>query len=354
MSHSFFSWFQLSLAMFGVLGLFLVFIALMLLISLRKKKLGQGIKIEIKKINETYKENKDKILKEILNATELKDYLKNEKITAKEKNNLEKKAKEKNQEIEKRKKVFVLDFNGDVAASAVSSFREQITALLQTAEAKDEVVIRLESPGGMVHAYGLAASQIARIKEKNIPLTICVDKVAASGGYMMACLANKIIAAPFAILGSIGVIASLPNINKLLHKNNIEYLEMTAGEYKRTLTPFGEITEKKKVKFQEQIEEVHELFKEHVQRYRNSVDISKVATGEYWFGIRAIELNLVDELKTSDDYLLNLSKDFDIYHIFTPKKESFKDKLTNSAQAIINSVILKNIQKEESQYPLLM
>lgn len=354
MSQTFFSWFQLSLAMLGVVGLFLVFIALIVLISLRKKKLAQGIKIEIKKINDIYKDNKEKILEEILDDDAFKAYLKNEKNIAKEKLNHAKKEKAEQKTIEKPKNVFVLDFNGDVAASAVSAFREQITAILQTATPKDEVVVRLESPGGMVHAYGLASSQLARIKEKNIPLTICVDKVAASGGYMMACLANKIIAAPFAILGSIGVIASLPNVNKLLHKNDIEYLEITAGEYKRTLTPFGEITDKKKAKFQEQIEEVHELFKDHVQRYRNSIDISKVATGEYWFGVKAIELQLVDELKTSDDYLLDLSKDYNIYHVFTPKKESFKDKLTSSAQALIHTLTLKQLQKEENRYPLLM
>ena len=354
MSQSLFSWFQLSLAALGVFGLFLVFFSILALISIRKKKLAQGIKIEIKKLNETYKQNKEKILKEILDETEYKTYLKKEKQFLKEKNQTKKKEKQEQKDLPLPKKVYVLDFNGDVAASAVTTFREQITALLQTALPKDEIVIRLESPGGMVHAYGLASSQLARIKEKNIPLTICVDKVAASGGYMMACLANKIIAAPFAILGSIGVIASLPNLNKLLHKNNIEYLEMTAGEYKRTLTPFGEITEKKKAKFQEQIEEVHELFKDHVSKYRNSVDITKVATGEYWFGVKAIELNLVDELKTSDDYLLDLSKEHEVYHIFTPKKESFKEKLSGTAQSLLQTFLSKNVEKEENKYPLLM
>ena len=248
----------------------------------------------------------------------------------------------------------MLDFNGDIAASAVTVFREQVTALLQTARPCDEVVVRLESPGGMVHAYGLASSQLARIKDQKIPLTICVDKVAASGGYMMACLADKIIAAPFAILGSIGVIASLPNLHKLLNKNDIEYLEITAGEFKRTLTPLGEITDKKKAKFQEQIEEIHELFKDHVQKYRNSVDINTVATGEYWYGIKALEIKLVDELKTSDDYLLESSKNFDIYHIYTPKKESLSEKLSGSLNSIISSAIEKNLNKQEQKYPLLM
>lgn len=347
MANSLFSWFQLILGIFGVIGLFLLVFVIISLIAIKKKKNDQEVKINIKNLNKAYKENKNKILKEILSETEIKEINKKEKI--------ENKKKKKNETSkENTKRLFVLDFNGDIAASAVTVFREQITAILQIARACDEVVIRLESPGGMVHAYGLASSQIARIKEQNIPLTICVDKVAASGGYMMACLADKIIAAPFAILGSIGVIASLPNLNKLLHKNDIEYLEMTAGEYKRTLTPLGEITEKKKAKFQEQIEEVHTLFKDHIKKYRQKVDLEVVATGEYWYGIRALEINLVDELKTSDNYLLESSKNCDVFHIFTPKKESLRDKLSGSFAAIVKSTIQKNVLESDQKYPLLM
>ena len=354
MTNSVFSWFQLSLGFLGVIGLFLLFFAIIALIAIKKKKQAQEVKIHIKNMNDIYKENKNKILREILTESELKDLSKKVKLESKEKKKIEKTEAKAESKIEKPKRVFVLDFNGDIAASAVTVFREQITALLQTARTCDEIVIRLESPGGMVHAYGLAASQIARIKDQKIPVTICVDKVAASGGYMMACLADKIIAAPFAILGSIGVIASLPNLNKLLQKNDIDYLEITAGEYKRTLTPLGEITDKKKAKFQEQIEEVHGLFKDHVQKYRSSVDLNVVATGEHWYGIKALEINLIDELKTSDDYLLESSKNHEVYHIFTPKKESIREKLSGSLSAIISSTIEKNITKNEQKYPLLM
>ena len=199
--------------------------------------------------------------------------------------------------------VYVLDFNGDVKASQVEKFREEISAVLEVASVKDEIVIRLESRGGVVHGYGLAASQLKRIRDRKIPLTVCVDKVAASGGYMMACIADKIISAPFAIVGSIGVLASVPNFHRFLKKNDIDYEELTAGEYKRTISLFGEITEKARDKHLKDIEDVHELFKTHVKEHRRSLDISKVSTGEYWFGLRAKNLNLVDELLSSDDYI---------------------------------------------------
>jgi serine protease SohB len=236
---------------------------------------------------------------------------------------------------------------GDIAANEVKSFREQVTALLQIIRPQDEIVVRLESPGGMVHSYGLAASQLARIREKGISLTVCVDKIAASGGYMMACLANKVVAAPFSIIGSIGVVANIPNLNRVLQKNDVDYLEMTAGEYKRTISTFGQITEKGKAKFQEQLEETHFLFKDHVKKYRDKLDIDSVATGEYWLGTKALEHKLVDELGTSDDYLLDLSKDFQIYQIYSPKKETLKEKLSGAFSSVFNAFEDKKIERNK-------
>ena len=109
-------------------------------------------------------------------------------------------------------------------------------------------------------AYGLAASQMQRIRDKKLKLTVCVDKVAASGGYMMAVVADKIIAAPFAVLGSIGVLAQVPNFHRLLKKHDVDFEMLTAGKYKRTLTMFGENTDKGREKFQEDIEDTHVLF----------------------------------------------------------------------------------------------
>lgn len=225
------------------------------------------------------------------------------------------------------KRIFVLDFHGDIKASAVDHLREEITAILTVASPHDEVFLRLESGGGMVHTYGLAASQLQRIKDKGIPLTIAVDKVAASGGYMMACIADRLIAAPFAIIGSIGVIAQLPNFNRLLKRNNIDFEQITAGEFKRTLTVFGENTDAGRDKLKQEIEDTHALFKDMIADHRREVDIQQVATGEHWYGSRALAMKLIDELATSDDYLLRASREADLYEVNYIKKKRLGGRL---------------------------
>ncbi|MFV5501727.1 protease SohB [Acinetobacter sp. 226] len=237
-------------------------------------------------------------------------------------------------------KIYVLDFKGDMAASAVEGLREEITLILATAKAgRDRVVVRLESPGGMVHGYGLAAAQLVRLREAGFHLTICVDKVAASGGYMMACIANEIISAPFAIVGSIGVVAQVPNFNRLLKDNKIDFELYTAGEYKRTVTMFGENTEEGKAKFEEELQQTHALFKHFVEKYRPQLNIEKVATGEHWYGRDALDLNLVDTLQTSDEYLLNVLTQHDIYLLQTRKKPTLGEKLGLQAAQIADSLV---------------
>lgn len=264
--------------------------------------------LEIKKLNKKYDDMAMAMNASMLDKHSLKKLLKEEKKKLK--------GKHKDKEDERqRKRIYVLNFHGDIRASAVSSLREEITAILMVATDNDEVFMRLESSGGVVHGYGLAASQLMRILDKNIPLTVSVDKVAASGGYMMACVANRIIAAPFAIIGSIGVIAQIPNFYKVLKKHDVDFEQFTAGEFKRTVTMFGENTDEAKEKFRQEIEDIHLLFKDFIVKHRPDVDIAKVSTGESWPGTRALEKNLVDELKTSDDYLLENNKHADIYEI---------------------------------------
>jgi serine protease SohB len=238
-----------------------------------------------------------------------------------------------------RRRIFVLNFHGNILATAVASLREEITAVLTVATPKDEILLRLESSGGVVHGYGLAASQLQRLKAHGVPLTAAVDKVAASGGYMMACIADRVLAAPFAIVGSIGVVSQLPNFNRLLKKNEVDYELITAGEYKRTLTLFGENTEKGRQKAREEVEEAHHLFKDFVKAHRPQLDMDMVATGEHWYGARALELKLVDELRTSDDYLLGASRTADLYEVrYTPKKALAQRLLGPAEQGILDSL----------------
>ena len=280
------------LAVGGIIGL----------ASKQKQPKGQ---LEITSISEHLEEIVDHARHLLMDKNELKKYQKAQKKADKETKKL---TKSKNEE-EFKGKLFVVDFNGSMDAHEVDQLREEVTAILCVAEKQDEVLVRLESGGGVVHGYGLAASQLQRFRDKSIKLTVSVDKVAASGGYMMACVADQVLSAKFAIIGSIGVIAQLPNFNKVLKKNDIDFEQHTAGEFKRTLTLFGENNDEGREKFREELEEVHVMFKNFVKGNRPALDIDRVATGEYWYGAKALELGLVDSIQTSDDYLLTANED---------------------------------------------
>ncbi len=255
--------------------------------------------------------------------------------------------------VDERKRIFVLDFHGDLRASGVTGLREEITAVLSRATSNDEIVVRLESPGGVVHGYGLAASQLDRIKKQQVPLTVCVDKVAASGGYMMACVADKILTAPFAVLGSIGVVAQIPNIHRLLKKHDVDVELVTAGKYKRTLTVLGENTDESREKFQSEIEDTHELFKEFVQSHRPQVDIESIATGEVWFGMRALDQNLADEIITSDEYLVSQVDTADIYEVAYVKKKTLPQKVGMATEESVDRLLKRWLGRaQDPQLPV--
>jgi len=239
----------------------------------------------------------------------------------------ERKREAKAKKDEQRKRVFVLDFRGDIRASATASLREEVNAILAVAEQGDEVLLRLENAGGLVHEHGLAASQLVRLRERGISLTVSVDKVAASGGYLMACVADRVIAAPFAIIGSIGVLAQVPNFRRWLNERGITVEQVKAGRYKRTVSMFGEVTDEDRDKLREELDEVHTLFREMVARYRPSLDLERVATGEYWYGTRALELGLVDEIGTSDDWLLRIIEEADAWKVEWRGHKRFVDKI---------------------------
>jgi len=251
-----------------------------------------------------------------------------------------KKARDKTEarSLEKRPRVFVIDFKGDLLASAVPSLREEVSAVLEVATAADRVIVRLDNHGGVVHEHGLAASQLVRIRDREIPLIVSVDKVAASGGYLMACVASRIVAAPFSILGSIGVIAQLPNFNRLMDSHGIDFEQFTAGKYKRSVTVFGKNTDEDRAKLKQELEDVHSLFKGAVSKYRPDLDLDRIATGEHWYGTRAMELGLVDEIKTSDELLAEFARDMDIYRVAYKVKRPLQKRLMANFDGALDRV----------------
>jgi serine protease SohB len=250
-----------------------------------------------------------------------------------------------------RPRTFVLDFEGDVMASQVDALREEISAILPNVQEGDEVLIRLESPGGVVHGYGLAASQLSRIKDAGVTLVVAVDKVAASGGYMMACVGDRILAAPFAILGSIGVVAQLPNFHRLLKKNDVDFEQFTAGEYKRTVTMFGENTDKGRRKFENELEETHGLFKQFVATNRPAVNVDQVATGEVWYGSQALNEGLIDAISTSDSYLQSQTEERDLFEVHYRRKQKFAERMGFAAEVTFDRLVMRLWQRlTESRY----
>ncbi len=282
---------------------------------------------EVENLNDKYRKMANALRSAVMKKDERKKQAKDDKKN--------KKAEDKRAS---RPRSFVLDFKGDLKASAVSSLREEVSAVLDVATPDDEVVVRLENHGGIVHEHGLAASQLARIRDRDIPLVICVDKVAASGGYLMACVGSQIYAAPFAILGSIGVLAQIPNFNRLLDSHGVDFEQITAGKYKRTVTMFGKNTDADRAKLREELEDVHALFKAAVSRYRAALDLEAVATGEHWYGTRALELGLADEILTSDELLAQRATERDLYRVSYKIKRPLQKRIMSNIDGALEKV----------------
>ncbi|MGU3522560.1 protease SohB [Enterobacteriaceae bacterium C23F] len=322
-----------------------------LIVNLTQRKRQRG-ELRITNLSEHYKEMQEDMSVALLDGPQQKLWHKAQK----KKHKLEAKTAKANakkgvNESGEKPKAWVLDFKGSMDAHEVSALREEVTAVLAVVKPQDQVVMRLESPGGVVHGYGLAASQLQRLREKNIPLTIAVDKVAASGGYMMACVGNKIVSAPFAIIGSIGVVAQLPNFNRFLKNKDIDIELHTAGQYKRTLTLLGENTEEGRQKFREDLNETHLLFKDFVHQMRPQLDIDEVATGEHWYGQQAKAKGLVDEIGTSDDLLLGLMADYDVMSVRYLQRKKLMDRFTGSAAESADHLLMRWWQR--GQKPMM-
>ncbi|KPD02750.1 protease SohB [Moellerella wisconsensis] len=345
---------------FSLYGLFLAKVvtivlaigALVVLIfanSLRRG--GSKGALKISDLGELYRDRQREMQRLKMNEAEHKAWTKAFKKQRKNDAKKQKLNAKAGQSGVKKPCLYVLGFKGSMDAHEVSSLREEITAVLAVADKQDEVLLRLESPGGMVHGYGLAASQLGRLKEKNIPLTVAVDKVAASGGYMMACVADKIVAAPFAIIGSIGVVAQVPNIHRLLKKHQVDIELHTAGEYKRTLTMLGENTDAGREKFIEDLNETHHLFKSFVHDNRPSLDIEAVATGEYWYGTQAKQKGLIDQIGVSDDLIIEQIENREVISVSYTHSKKLVERFTGSISENVDKLLLRWWQR--GQKPLL-
>ena len=293
----------LFLAKVGTLALAVVVVGGFIIAELRRGAEQRGLTVQ--HLNKRYEELGDTVRRAVYGKDQFKQTARQRKSERKE---LDKKGSQ-------RQRIYVFDFKGDIRATATASLREEVSAILAVASQDDRVLVRLENSGGAVHEHGLAASQLLRLRSKGLALIVAVDKVAASGGYLMACVASRIIAAPFAVIGSIGVVAQLPNFNRLLEDKGVDFEQITAGRYKRTLTMFGKNTDEGREKLKEEIEDVHTLFKTQISTHRPQLDIERVATGEYWYGARALELGLIDEIRTSDDFLAAAAAETDLYRI---------------------------------------
>ena len=348
--------FNYGLFLAKVLTVFAFLVAVVVLItSVGGRGRRERGSISVVKINEQLDQGREMLHSMVLEPADFKETLKHRKKQEKAENKARKlaakRAAKKRGDGEtivdekKRRRVFVLGFDGDIRASQVNSLRREITTVLTLADAYDEVMVKVESGGGTVHGYGLAAAQMQRIRNKNIRLTVCVDKVAASGGYLMACVANHIMAAPFAIIGSIGVMAQIPNIHRLLKKYDGDVELLTAGEYKRTLTVLGENTDKGRSKFISDLEVIHTQFKNFISRFRPQTDLATVATGEVWSGEAALSMNLVDEVITSDEYIVNCCEQADVYSVKYTSRKTVAEKIGLNAELHFDKLIDRLLQR---------
>ena len=302
-----------------------VLVALLIISAARRSHEHEGLTVE--HLNKTAQQRADVVRRALLGRRDSRKRMRQRDKAEK--------AERKNRKPDDRRRVFVVDFKGDIRASATASLREEVSAIIDVARKGDEVLLRLENAGGAVHEHGLAASQLLRLRARGIPLTAAVDKVAASGGYLMACAADRIIAAPFAIIGSIGVLVQLPNFHRLLESKGIDFEQITAGPYKRKLSLFGQNTDEGREKMKEEVVEVHELFQRQVRELRPSIDLERVATGEHWYGSRALELNLIDEIGTSDDFLLKAAESAEVYRLAWKRPRRIIERVLQGAEGLL-------------------
>ena len=217
--------------------------------------------------------------------------------------------------------LYYLEFEGDIQASEAAKLKQEILVCLQVAKPTDVFLILVESSGGSVSNYGDLYSVMEMIKKRGHTLWVAIDRVAASGGYLISLPADKIFATPFALIGSIGVLSEVPNFGGLLDKYGVKMEEYTAGERKMNISMFRENGEEQKEHHRKKLGKIHELFKAQLVKYRGGliekkgVDIGELMEGDFWMGENAFELGLVDELKSSVEILLDEKDHFNILKV---------------------------------------
>jgi serine protease SohB len=310
---------------------FLVAAVVLLGVFVRASKLGgegpnQG-KLVIQHLNRAFDDIGLRMRQQMLTKKALKKVLKARKVADK--------SAEKSDSTAKN--AYYLTFKGDIHASQLANLRQEVTAILSIAQPGEEVVIAIESPGGSVTGYGLAASQLVRLTDAGLTLTACVDQVAASGGYMMACVADRILAAPFAIVGSIGVVSQIPNVHRLLKRLDVDVDVLTAGKHKAPLTLLGENTDEGRQKHLLDLGAIHGHFKALVKRHRSGLDIDKVSEGDFWLAEDALKLNLVDEISTSDAYLQRVCAQAEVYKVQWVPHKSLEQRIKGVTAALFGA-----------------
>lgn len=278
-----------------------------------------------------------------------------ESVKAQEKSSSRKSGDEKTGEPGK---VAVLKFKGDIRASARFAFAKLVDEVVLNAREFKEVVVVVESPGGGVSEYGMLFAELERMRkcEENFQLTVVVDTVAASGGYLMSLPAHKILAAPFAMVGSIGVVSFIPNIRELLEANKIKPRTFTAGDFKRTVTLTDEGDEKSAEQYKQQLALIHEQFKQALKKYRPQVELEKVATGEAWLASTTVEkeLQLVDGLNTSHALLLEMNQSFDLVEYSSKaERKTFLKRILgcdDENQSIVDQIVTKFVDEVSQRF----
>lgn len=293
--------------------IFIFFYGLWSLLS-RKGKAQNEQKIALKSYEKRYYEALTPQVREFVEKKDLTALKKAQKAAQKEKGSC----------------LYVIDFDGDMQASNTVQLAETTSCLLPLLRSTDKVLVRVKSSGGLVPHYGYAASQLSRLRSK-ASLTVAIDHIAASGGYLMACVAHEIIAAPFAIVGSIGVVGLVPNVHPLLKNHGIDVHEHTAGEYKRSLSPWAAVTPEKVQRYEHELSMTHELFQEFVQQYRPNLEPEVLQTGEYRYAARSVgDTGLVDKVQSSDDFIAEHLPKYHVIFVTCREEKSVWQRLSGA------------------------